>query len=98
MTDATISWNIPMFTEQEEYIVEYGLSPTDLNLESDTVESITDTTILNQPYSVTLQGLTGSTKYYFRVMAKFGTGGLYVRHTALYAFFTQFERKYLFTT
>ena len=91
MTEAKISWNIPRFTQQESYTVEYGLSATDLNLESDVVQSITDTNINNEEYDVTLRDLAGSTLYYYRVVARFG---VYVRHTQVYAFFTQFERKY----
>lgn len=93
MTEATITWNIPEFIEQEEYTVEYGLSPSNLNLESETVQSITDTSVNFEQYSVTIRNLTGGTAYYFRVVARFGTGGVYVRHTEVFAFFTQFERK-----
>jgi hypothetical protein len=86
MTEAKISWNIPRFTQQETYTVEYGLSATDLSLVSDVVQSITDTNINNEEYDVTLRNLAGATKYYYRVVARFG---VYVRHTQVYAFFTQ---------
>ena len=93
MTQATISWNIPFFTVPEEYTVEYGLSLSGLTLESNTVQSISDdhAFLTNQPYAVTLRGLTGATKYYFRVVARFD---VYVRHSQVSAFFTQFERKH----
>lgn len=94
MTEATISWNIPFFSEQEEYIVEYGLSATSLDLMSETVQSITDTSINFQPYEATLQGLTGGTQYFFRVLAQFGVGNIYHRSTNVFSFFTLFQRKY----
>ena len=93
-TGAVISWNIPSFIEQEEYVVEYGLSASALDLVSDTIQSITDTSINFEPYNVTLQGLADGTQYYFRVVARFGVGGVYVRSTNLFSFFTHFERKY----
>ena len=82
-----------MFIEPEEYVVAYGLSPTSLNMTSDTVMSITDTSINFQPYELRLQGLMGATLYYFRVEARFGVGNLYFRHSDVFFFFTQFERK-----
>ena len=93
MTEATISWSIQSFIEQEQYFVEYGLSAANLELISDIIQSISDTTINFQPYSVTLQGLTEATKYFFRVVAEFGVGDVYVRSTNIFSFFTQFERK-----
>lgn len=92
-TGANISWHIPLFIEQEEYVVEYGLSPTALDFKSDTVLSITDTSVNFERYDVTLQGLSGGTQYYFRVVARFGTGDVYVRSTEIISFFTQFERE-----
>ena len=94
MTEATIAWDIPSFTVQEEYVVEYGLSATNLNLVSSIVQSISDNTINYQPYQVTLQGLMGSTQYFFRVLAEFGVGDIYHRSTNIFSFFTQFERKW----
>ena len=97
-TEAVISWNIPSFTTTEEYIVEYGLSASALDLVSDTVQSITDTSVNFEPYNVTLQGLTDGTQYYFRVVAQFGVGNVYVRSTNLFSFFTHFERKHSILT
>ena len=93
MTTAKIKWNIPQFVEPEKYVVEYGLSPTELTLESATVQSITDTSVNFEAYSVTLEGLTGSTAYYYRVVARFGTGDIYIRHTEVFTFVTQSPRK-----
>lgn len=92
-TEALISWHIPFFIEQEEYVVEYGLSATALDLESNTVPSITDTSVNFERYDVTLEGLSVGTQYYFRVVARFGTGDVYVRSTVIFSFFTQFERE-----
>lgn len=92
-TEARISWNIPSFTEQEEYVVEYGLSATALDLESDTVLSITDTSVNFYHYNVTLEGLSIGTQYYFRVVARFGTGDVYIRSTEIFSFLTHFERE-----
>ena len=93
-SEATISWNIPVFLEQEEYVIEYGQSATDLNLLSDPVLSITDANINFQPYSQTLSGLQTGTLYFFRIVARFGTGGIYVRYSDLFAFITEFEREF----
>ena len=94
-TEALISWNIPYFTAPEVYTVEYGLTSA-LDRVSSTVQSITDTSINFQPYDVMLQGLNTGTRYYFRVVARFGTDNIYVRSSDLFSFFTQFERKYTF--
>lgn len=94
-TEALISWNIPYFTAPEVYTVEYGLTSA-LDRVSSTVQSITDTSINFQPYDVMLQGLSTGTRYYFRVVARFGTDNIYVRSSDLFSFFTQFERKYTF--
>lgn len=82
-----------MFVEQEEYVVEYGLSTAALNLSSTTVLSITDTSINYEHYDVRLEGLSVGTQYYYRVVARFGTGGVFVRRTDIFSFFTKFERE-----
>lgn len=94
LNEVTISWSIPLFTEPEEYIVVYGLSASDLNLFSETVNSINNTNINNQPYSVTLQNLDSATLYFFRVVATFGTDGIYVRYSEVLSFITLYERKF----
>ena len=69
MNSATVTWTIPSLTEQQTYFVEYGSSPLDLTLTS---ESITSQTLLpNETYSVMLNGLDHGTAYYIRVVATF---------------------------
>lgn len=92
-TEARISWNIPSFVEQEEYIVEYGLTAAALDFESSIVDSITDISTTFYPYDVVLEGLNNGTQYFFRVVARFGTGDVYVRSSDIFSFFTKFERK-----
>ena len=67
----TLSWRIPLFTTQEQYYVEYGTDPLNLDQKSASIISPTDTSLLNQMYSETISGLDSSTLYYLRVVAEF---------------------------
>lgn len=95
---ANITWTIPRFVESEEYIVEYGVDSDNLNLTSSTVDSNSDTSLVNQSYSVLLEGLEVGTIYYIRVLAQFGINGLYKRYSDVIAFRTLEEGSKLFFT
>ena len=87
-TSVNVSWNIPSITETEEYIVKYGVESDNLNLSSSTLDSVTDTTLKNQTYSVIINKLGAETIYYFRVLAQYGFGNLFKRYSDLSAFRT----------
>lgn len=64
---ATIEWLIPFITSPEEYTVQYGLSRD--NLDSNiSISSGNNTSITDQQYSVTIEGLLYVTTYYFQVV------------------------------
>lgn len=87
-SSVTVSWTIPSFSETENYRVEFGIESDLFNLSSSTVNSVTDTTVVNQTYSVTVNDLTVGTIYYMRVVAEFGTNDLYKRYSSEDAFRT----------
>jgi hypothetical protein len=69
LTSATVAWIIPSFLFQEEYIMEYGTDPFNLNLATDPIPSPSNTSLTNVMFSTTLSGLDDSTIYYCRVAA-----------------------------
>ena len=71
LESANVSWRIPSFKMQEEYYVEYGTDPSNLDQTSDILPSPLDTSLVNQTYQVSLQGLNAGTIYYLRVVAVF---------------------------
>lgn len=72
LTDsANVMWRIPSFTTQEEYYVLYGTDPTDLNQRTDRITSSGDTSLTNQIFSLSIDGLDPGTVYYLRVVAVF---------------------------
>ena len=83
-TSLNVSWNIPSFEEAEEYTVEYGLEADNLNMTSSTVESDSDTSLVNLTYSVSINDLEMGTIYYMRVRAQDGTKNLYKRYSDVY--------------
>ena len=68
---ATVSWLIPYISTPEEYTVEYGLSSDNLEyrIPSPPISSGDNTSVVDQWYSTTIEGLTFVTIYYFRVVA-----------------------------
>ena len=71
LESANVSWRIPSFKMQEEYYLEYGTDPSNLDQTSDILPSPLDTSLVNQTYQVSLQGLNAGTIYYLRVVAVF---------------------------
>ena len=82
MVSALITWTVRSITEPQEYYVLYGLDQNDLNLTSNTTQGNTNTSLTNQTYSITLQGLTMGTEYYLQVIATYGTDSLYSDKTS----------------
>ena len=81
ITSVNITWTIPSIAEMEEYIVQYGVESDNLNLTSSTVDSVSDTTLENQTYSVVLDQLKNGTIYYAQVLAQYGFGNLFKRYS-----------------
>lgn len=88
-TSALITWVIPRFTQAEEYYIQYGTEETMLDVTTDSIPSPSDTSLVNQTYSITLQGLRPSTIYYFRVAAVYDS--ISTRYSELSSFRTYEE-------
>ena len=82
MVSSLITWTVRSITEPQEYYVLYGLDRNDLNLTTNTTRGTTNTSLTNQTYSITLQGLTMGTEYYLQVIATYGTITLYSEITS----------------
>ena len=67
--------------------MEYGTAPDNLITTTEPISSPMDTTIVNQTYQVTLQGLNPSTVYYIRVAAVFNE--IYKRYSEVLPFVTK---------
>ena len=74
--------------EIEEYIVQYGVKSRSFNLFSSTVDSVTDTTLVNQTYSVVVNNLEAGTVYYIRVLAQYRVDFIYRRYSDIIVFRT----------
>ena len=70
-TSATIGWTVEYISVEQDYVVNYGTSEDNLDQTSDTVPSVTDTSLTNQEYSVSLTDLSAGTMYYYQVVATF---------------------------
>ena len=69
-TTADLTWVTPRFVYGTEiYAVQYGLSAIALDQVTDQVFSGLDTSLTDQTFSVSLEGLEPNTQYYFRVVA-----------------------------
>lgn len=75
-------------------MLQYGTEADNLNLTSSTVDSVTDTTLQNQTYSVVLDDLEKGTIYYVQVLAQYGFGNLFKRYSDIIAFRTLEEGKW----
>lgn len=54
---------------QEQYYVEYGTDPNNLNQTTAPIQSPSDTSVTDSNYSTTLAELKPATIYFFRVVA-----------------------------
>lgn len=64
-----MTWRIPSFIFQEQYYVEYGTNPDELDIITDPINSTSNTSITNMTYSTALTGLANSTIIAYRVVA-----------------------------
>ena len=64
-------WRIPSFITQEQYYVQYGNNSDTLDQRTNPIPSVSDTTVINQTYELTVDGLGSGTIYYLRVVAVF---------------------------
>ena len=63
---AVVSWTVASISSPQDYVVEYGEDEGSLTEMSET-RSVSDTSLTDQMYSVTLSGLTQGILYYVRV-------------------------------
>ena len=68
---ASVSWRIPSFTETEQYYVEYGTDPTNLDTSSSLSFSPGDASVTDAYYTVPLDQLNPGMIHYLRVVAKY---------------------------
>lgn len=74
---ALISWIVPSVSEMQEYYLLYSTDRNNLSLATDKIPGNTNTSIVNETYSISLQNLTIRTVYYAVVVAEFGSTSLY---------------------
>lgn len=67
--NAVVSWTIPRFTTPEVYYVQYGDEESVLDMTTASIASPMDTSLVNQTYSIQLQGLSPGTTYFLTVVA-----------------------------
>jgi len=77
MESARVTWTVASVTEQQQYYVLYGLDENNLNYSTDRISGNANTSLTDQTYSTTIQGLTSGTLYYVQVAAEFGSTILY---------------------
>ena len=77
LTTVTVSWVVPYTPTWQQYSVVYGLQPDTLDRSWGLLTSPVDLTLIDQAYSVTIQGLTQGTEYYVRVSSTFGYSIIY---------------------
>ena len=82
MESARVTWTVASVTEQQEYYVLYGLDENNLNYTTDRISGNANTSLTDQTYSTTIQGLTSGTLYYVQVVAEFGSTILYSETTS----------------
>ena len=70
-SSAVILWTIPYIELTSElYTVIYGINPDALDQSSNQIPSYADTTLTNQTYSTTLNGLQPLTTYYYQIRSQ----------------------------
>ena len=75
-----------MFEVPEQYYVQYGTDPSNLDQTTDPILSPMDTSVVNMTYDTTLQELEPGIIYYFRVAAAFNE--IFVRYSEIIQFIT----------
>ena len=83
---ASVLFEVPRIIVQETYRIEYGLDPRSLDYVSQTTMSTTNTSEVDVPYIIQLNGLLPATAYYFRVSATYDT--VFTRYSEISAFRT----------
>ena len=79
--------------QPEEYYVEYGTESTALDMTTASIASITDTSLVNQMYSISLENLSPGTVYYVRVAAVFDE--IFARYSDIVSFRSYDEGIYI---
>ena len=74
---------------EEDYYIIYGLDSDALNITSDSIPSVSNTSLENQTYSILLDGLDVSTVYFAQIVAAFGMSGEYKRYSETIVFRTK---------
>ena len=80
---------MPYIVEEEEYYIIYGFDSNELYMTSDSVSSVSDTSLENQTYSLYVEGLESATVYYAQVAAAFGLSGEFKRYSDNFIFRTK---------
>ena len=93
---ATVTWRIPSFTTQEDYYVLYSKDPANLDQRTNPIPSVSDTTVTNHEYELTVDGLDSGSVYYLRVVAVFDI--LSKRQSELVVIWTNDEGIYIVHT
>ena len=70
-TTAVVGWTVASISSEQQYYVEYGDDEDTLDQRSDTI-TVSDVTLIDQEYDVTLTGLTSGVLYYLKVTAEIG--------------------------
>ena len=79
-SSAEITWTVPSLSTTQDYVVEYGEDEDDLDLSTDPI-TVTDTTLIDQMYTVTLEGLSQSVLYYVCVATTDPEGATFYSET-----------------
>ena len=85
-----------MFEFPEQYYVQYGTDPSNLDQITDVINSPMDTSVVNETYDTTLQELEPGIIYYLRVAAKFNV--IIVRYSDIIPFITLEQGMFSLTT
>ena len=88
-TSVNISWMISYLVEQEEYYIIYGFESDELDFTTESILSVSNTSLENQIYSLVIDGLKTATVFYGEVVAAFGMSGEFQRYSDIFAFRTK---------
>ena len=84
-----ISFTVPYLLEEEEYYIVYGFNSDELYSTSDSIPSVSNTSLENQTYTIFLEGLEVGTIYFAQVVAEFGVSGEFKRYSDTFVFRTK---------